>query len=113
MSDYVPSTDRSQWPAEAVGLAEWAQLPEHALFYRVVDWPVEDPWGDEIKLPKLPRGQQSYRWMPVKIFTGPGRGDKCWIFAQRWPERERVIKAGKDVRDVTLSTAADPAEAVA
>lgn len=109
----TPNADRTQWPAEAIALAEWAQLPEHAEFHKVVDWPVKEPWEDCIDLPKLPRGQQSYRWIRVPIHTGKRSlgTARVWIFAMKWPERGCVIESGRDKRDVTLSTAADPAEA--
>lgn len=103
----TPTANRSEWPADAVRLAEWAELPADSLYYGVIPWPNEDAWADAITLPKLPRGPQSYRWIAAKI---PVAG-KVYLFAQKWPERKCVVESGRDKRDVTLSTAADPAEA--
>lgn len=106
----TPSADRSTWPAEAIELAEWAELPEDSLYYgAITEEQSRLPYGDSIDLPRLPKGPQAFRWIPAKIH---GNG-KVYLFAQKWPERECVVESGRDKRDVTLSTAAGPAEAVA
>lgn len=111
---YTPTDDRSKWPAEARKVAEDHHIPEGSWFYRVIDWPVKDAYDEDYQLPHQPRGERTWRWIRNKPLTGTRPNQKRWLFAQKWPEREGVIKSGgTQYRDMTLSTEVDETEAVA
>lgn len=107
------TADRTTWPDEAVKLAESELLPDDALFYGSIVWPNPSAYADAIELPPQPRGERSWRWCAVKVVTGPGRGDRLWLFAMRWPERAGVIKSGGTAHRDVLIPRADPMERTA
>lgn len=116
MSDYKPCSDRTKWPEEARAIANDPKfgLTEEAIFYHETEFPNANPFADYIELPYQKRGARTFRWIPLRVFVGPGKGNRVFSFAIKWPEREGVIASGgTKYHDVRLSTETDCTEAVA